>query len=174
MAEREIWRCVNEGVNGVILNVGQILGDSLQQSEFLELYHYFGKKQSVTNANFPFIDELDLLKILIQSKESNIENSNVLVYHKAITYQYFMHVLGVLKNDDKQSNFLSLSHLRRRANIVRWIPFYKSNKAMLNYNLLNEITSEKQYSNQKLKSLFDIEFTNEQLTYSKIAKIVKA
>lgn len=169
LAEREIWRGINEGLNAVILNPGQLFGEDLQQSPFYEIYQYFLKKGNAPKGNFPWIDEADFVTCLEDLCENEIQNDNFLLYNEVTTYEQFLNHLSNSNSEKKINSKVSLTQLRRRANIVRWLPFLNKNKALLNFNILDEISKTKNYSNQKVKNTINMQFTAAETSYAKAA-----
>ena len=158
-AEMEVWRAIQEGLNAVILNPGVILGagiwDSGSGSLFKKSYkgisHYPGGTISLIAVE-------DVVSISINLLKSNISNERFVLVAENWTYKKFLQTVAHCLNVKPPSKFASKSILQ----LIWRMDWLKSQitgkERRLTKQIAQSITSNNEYSSDKIKTTLNYEF----------------
>jgi len=171
LAEREVWRGIHEGLDAIIFNFGQIFGNEPFESPLQELFEWMLEEKEYVTGNFPWIDENDLVDLMLEIEDGRDINEQVLVYNQVMDLHELLQQIAIFQGE-KNAVFQSISHqqIKSKGNFKKWLPWRKSTDWMLNQTFLSLVSERRNYSNAKMKEWFDFEFTAKEITLAKVAQ----
>ncbi|GAA4294368.1 NAD-dependent epimerase/dehydratase family protein [Aestuariibaculum suncheonense] len=158
-AEIEVWRGTQEGLNAVIVNPGVILGAGIWKYGSGSLFKraYKGIKY-YTSGTIGLVDVKDVTNILIQLMASNINNERFVLVAETWHYKNFLQSLATSVNA-KIPKKLASKKLLNLAWRLDWVKHKLTGKRrQLTKHLTTTLTSNKTYSNTKIKTALNYEF----------------
>jgi nucleoside-diphosphate-sugar epimerase len=171
LAEREVWRGINEGLDAIIFNFGQIFGNEPFESPFQELCAWMLEEKKYVTGNFPWIDENDLVDLMLEIEEGRDINEQVLLFNQVMDYHELLKYI-VDFQDQTMDDFeeVTQQQLKTKGRFLKWLPWKKSTDWMLNQTFLSLVSEKRNYSNAKMIEWFDFEFSDKETTLSKVAQ----
>ena len=151
LAEQEVWRGVQEGLNAIIINPSVILGPGNWNKGSSKIFQkvYTGLK-IYTDGVTGYVDVLDVTDALIQLMNSNIINERYILNSENLSYQtIFNSIAEVMKKPEpniKASPFLK--EIAWRIEAVR--SFLTGKTPLLTKETANQAMSKAYYSNRKI------------------------
>lgn len=173
LAEREIWRGVVEGLDCLIINVGEIFGADFKYSFNKNLVEWLLDNGLFPNGKVPLIDEEDYLKILLQLFDSQTVNERVFVYSHVMSYQQLLEEISKLQNKKSKLNSISKKALKNKTRSGMFGFLKDKNRPTLNDRLLNIIADPQNYSNAKLSAIVHMNYHKADDSIKKVAKLLK-
>jgi dihydroflavonol-4-reductase len=171
LAEREVWRGINEGLDAIIFNFGQIFGNEPFESPFQEFCAWMLEEKKYTPGNFPWIDENDLVDLILEIEEGRDINEQVLVFHQVMDYQELLKYIVDFQDETMEAfEEITQQQLKTKGRLLKWLPWKNSTDWMLNQTFLSLVSEKRSYSNAKMISWFDFEFSDKETTLAKVAQ----
>ena len=177
LAEREVWRGIQEGLESVIVNPGIILGASNNEHKATtRVFKRIADKKMpfYSNGINGFVDVNDVVNISIQLMNSNIDSERfILVSQNSSFKEYF----------EKVAEELNVEPPKRALNkttgklfiILDWVASKFSNrKRGLTKEILKVSTEKFEYSNEKIKQRLNYSFIPLDKIIEKIAQKLKS
>ncbi len=153
LAEQEVWRGTQEGLNNVIINPSVILGPGNWNNGSSKIFQqsYDGLKY-YTNGVTGYVDVVDVAKSLIYLMDSKIINERFIINCENFTYQdIFNWIADEMKKPRPHIKVTPfLKEFAWRAEAVR--SFFSRKKPLLTKETANQAMSKSFYSNEKIKS----------------------
>ena len=143
MAELEIWRASQEGIQVNIVSPGVILGDGVYNKFYKSIYNYTRKKiLFYTDGSLSIVKIEDVINSIIELLNSNIKNQKIILVSKNIKCSDFLHFL-TKKNNYKQYYlkipkyiFIILIVLEKFFSVLLF------RKSILSFNLINSLFND--------------------------------
>lgn len=163
LAEREIWRGANEGLEVMILNLGSLV--ALEKDATLDqLLNYFTNKQQLAEGYHYTIDEINFQSILTQCLTLKEWNQQFIVYTFKLSYT------ALLSGQQNVSNWKNMQKatLKQR---IKWRNALglNSNKRILNkVYLVDMLFNNQTISNKKLLETFTINETSTDVDFNNL------
>ena len=173
LAEREVWRGIQEGLEAVIVNPGIIIGTGNDEHKILtRLFKRIATRNMpfYTNGTNGFIDVEDVAKISIELMNSNISAERFILINENISFKNYFEKIASAMNVEPPKNALN----KTTGNLfvmADWFlsKIYHRKRSLTKENL--KISLEQfSYSNQKIKEQFNVDFINMDVTIRKIAE----
>lgn len=159
MAEREVWRGVEEGLPAVVINPSIIIGPGDFTKSSIQLIDkvYKGLLFYTKGAN-AYVDVRDVSRALIELMESQITNEKFLVTSENYAFKrFFTEVANALKVDgSKIMASALLSSIAWRLEAVK--SFIFRTKPLITKETTRSANSITTYSNSKIKKALGFEF----------------
>ncbi len=176
LAEREIWRGVQEGLEAVIVNPGIILGASNNEHKATtRVFKRIADKKMpfYSNGTNGFIDVEDVAKISIQLMNSNVHSERfILISQNSSFKEYFEKVANELKVTPPKKALNKT--LGRFLIFLEWMASkFSDRKRGLTKEILKVSVEKFEYSNEKIKQQLNYNFIPLDETIQKIAQQLK-
>ncbi|MFH4966836.1 NAD-dependent epimerase/dehydratase family protein [Gaetbulibacter sp. M240] len=159
-AELEVWRAMQEGLNGVIVNPGVILGPGIWRYGTGNLFKRARKGfDFYTSGNVGLIAVNDVVNIMTTLMDQKISNERFILISEIWSYKDFIKHLAEAVNSPpptKEASYLFLQIAWR----LDWLKRKLTGKRrQLTKNLVHALTTKKEYDTSKIKSTLDYKFT---------------
>ncbi|MEZ5025510.1 MAG: NAD-dependent epimerase/dehydratase family protein [Chitinophagales bacterium] len=175
LAEREVWRGMQEGLDTVIVNPGIILGYGKANKATMRIFKNIqqGKMPFYTLGTNGFVDVQDVVQCCIQLMNADIKSERFILVGENLSFKtYFELIAETLKvkaptrklNKTTGYFFLFLDWL---------ISAFSNRKRGLTKENLNVSLEPFEYSNEKIKQAIPFSFTPIQQTIERIAENIK-
>lgn len=177
LAEREIWRGIQEGQEAVIINPGIIVGTGNDEHKAtIRLFKQIATRKLpfYTNGTNGFIDVEDTAKAAIQLMNSNIHSERFIAVSENISFKnYFEQAASALQVPPPAR---SLNPLLTKVFVTAdWFLSKVSNrKRKVTKENLNVAMEKFEYDNQKIKKALDFNFIPLDQTIQKVALAMKS
>ncbi len=172
LAEKEVWRGIEEGLSAVIVNPSIILGLSNPYKGSTQLFSevWHGLKFYTTGVN-GFIDVKDLVMAMILLQESDIENERFVVSAENLNYHQVFNMIAdnFGKPRPKIKVNKLMSELAWRFEAVASL--FRKRPAVITRETTTTAMTEYRYSSKKLKKALDIKFRNIEDTFKEVCEL---
>jgi nucleoside-diphosphate-sugar epimerase len=177
LAEREVWRGIQEGLNSVIINPGIIIGTGHDEHKAtLRLFKRIatGKLPFYTQGSNGFVDVEDVAKIAIQLMDGSFQEERYIIVSENTSFKaYFEAIAKELKVSPPKLSLNSFS-----GNVFCFLDwcFCKlfSKKRSFTKETLKVSLENFSYSNEKIRKALDFNFIPLDSTISKVAANIGA
>ena len=161
LAEREIWRGISEGLQGLIINAGIVIGHPSDRSSSNEILQFCLRN----GGNYPTgqthpLDVSDLMKVMIQLMDGQLVNEQFIVSGRALSYRELVQKISTCEPRISLRKELSYSSLRKRVVIERYNFINQHKRPTLTKSLAQALSDSRSYSNQKISQLLSAEFVD--------------
>jgi nucleoside-diphosphate-sugar epimerase len=176
LAEREIWRGIQEGLDAVIVNPGIIIGTGNDAHKAtIRLFNQIakGKLPFYTNGTNGFVDVKDVADASIQLMNGNLASERFILVSENISFkEYFEKIAVVMKSQPPK---LALnSFLGSLAVFGDWMrAVFTGQKRSLTKEVLKISLENFTYSNDKIKQASGYEFIPVEKTIARVANTLK-
>jgi dihydroflavonol-4-reductase len=176
LAEREVWRAEQEGLEVVIVNPGIILGSSSNENKAtMRVFKRIasGKMPFCSNGTNGFIDVRDVAKICIQLMNSPIHSERFILINQNLSFKaYFEHIAKRLNvQPPKRALNKTLGNVFLFAD---WMASTLSRRKRSFTKEIFKVSMEHfEYSNEKIKRQLDYTFIPFDETIDTIAQQLK-
>lgn len=173
LAEREIWRGIQEGLNAVIVNPGIIVGAGHDEHKAtLRLFHRIAKKKLpfYTNGSNGFIDVQDVAKICLLLMNGTQEDDRYILVNENLSFKTYFEAIAATLKVAPPSRALD-PFLARIFITGDWLAsvFTGRNRSISVENL--KVAMEKfEYSNEKIKQNLHYSFIPFSETIERVAQ----
>ncbi len=176
LAEREVWRGIQEGLQAVIVNPGIILGASSHEHKAtLRVFKRIadGKMPFYTNGTNGFVDVKDVAGVCIRLMNADIHSERYILISENISFKTYFELIA------KQLNVIPPQRALNKAlgNLFILGDWFLSKISRHRRGLTKEIVKVSlenfAYSNEKIKQQLHFHFTPLEETISEIAQQVK-
>lgn len=176
LAEREIWRGIQEGIDAVIINPGIILGTSNNEHKAtLRIFKKIaeGKLPFYTTGTNGFVDVKDVAKIAILLMNSDISAERFIVVNENISFENYFEKIAAQLNVSPPKQALNKSTGRLFVFADWIISKFNNGKRGLTKETLKVSLEKFEYSNDKIKEKLKFEFIPFDETITSIAKEIR-
>ncbi len=158
-AEKEVWRGIEEGLNAVIVNPCVILGAGNWNDSSLTLMRTLrkGSKYYPPGKNAT-VDARDVSRIMIKLMKSDINRERFLCIGSNQSFKVLMDEVTKqlkVKPPRKLVKRWMVSMARR---LLGFVSFFTRKQPSITKETVNTLFSDREYSNQKIKSALNEEF----------------
>lgn len=173
LAEREVWRGMQEGLDAVMVNPGIILGSSNnEQKATMRIFKRIstGKMPFYTNGTNGFIDVEDVARICIQLMNKDVRGERFILINENLSFKdYFERIAKQLNvAPPKRALNKTTGHLFV---FMDWLASALSTRKRGLTKETMKVSIEKfEYSNEKIRTQLDYHFIRFDETIAKIAQ----
>jgi dihydroflavonol-4-reductase len=173
LAEREIWRGIQEGLNAVIVNPGIIVGSGNDEHKAtVRLFKQIATKKLpfYTNGSNGFIDVADVARICIQLMNGNEEAERFILVHENLSFKNYFEKIAAALNVTPPKMALNpfLANVFATADwFTSWLSGHKRRVSKENLKVALE---KFEYSNDKIRKQLNYQFIPFNDTIQKTAK----
>ena len=159
LAEQEVWRGIEEGLNSVIINPSVILGpgDWTKGSSqiFEKVWH--GLKYYSTGGS-GYVDVLDVANCMLRLMDSDIVNERFILNSENVKYRLLFDTIAEQMNKPKP--YIKVTpFLKEIAWRIEWLKYLFTNrKPLITKETANTSMKTKRFSNEKVKNALDYSF----------------
>ena len=159
-AEMEVWRATQEGLDVVIVNPGVILGAGIWRYGTGSLFKKAHKGINYyTAGTVGLVDVKDVVSVMIALLKSDIKNERFILVAENWTYKQFLQTMAKAVNSKAPKKEAKLWMLKL-AWRLDWLKHKITGKRRrLTKQLAASLLTETNYSNAKIKTALDFEFT---------------
>lgn len=160
-AEMEVWRATQEGLDAVIVNPGVILGAGIWRYSSGSLFKKAHKGlKYYTSGTIGIVSVEDVISIMITLLKSDIKNERFILVAENWTYKQFLQTLAKSVNSTIPKKVAS-NNLLQFAWRLDWLKHKITGKRrQLTKQIVHSLTSETNYSNDKVKNELNYTFKN--------------
>lgn len=160
-AEMEVWRATQEGLNVVIVNPGVILGAGIWRYGTGSLFKKAHKGlKYFTSGTVGLVSVYDVVSIMVKLMNSQIKNERFILVAENWPYKDFLQALAKAvksKPPKKQAS----NNLLNLAWKLDWLKHKLTGKRrQLTKHIAKSLTTETNYSSDKIKKALEFEFTS--------------
>lgn len=172
LAEREVWRGIQEGLDAVIVNPGIILGYGKENKATMRVFNKIRaqKMPFYSNGTNGFIDVEDVVNCCIQLMNSTITNERFILIGTNTTFKYYFETIASAFQVPAPKRALN----KIIGNIflcVDWLASaFTSRKRGLTKENMTVSLEHFEYSNEKIKQQLNYHFIPLEETINKIAQ----
>ena len=159
-AEMEVWRATQEGLDVVIVNPGVILGGGIWRYGSSSLFKKAAKGfKYYSSGTVSLVDVKDVVSIMITLLKSEVKNERFILVAENWTYKQFLKTMANSVNAKSPKKEASI-WLLQCAWKLDWLTHKITGKRrQLTKQLVVSLASETYYSNDKIKTALNFEFT---------------
>ncbi|HEY8402000.1 MAG TPA: NAD-dependent epimerase/dehydratase family protein [Cytophagaceae bacterium] len=159
LAELEVWRGIEEGLNAFIVNPSVVLGPGFFDTGSTKLFKYvWDEKLFYTEGEMNFIDVRDVSEIVYQLLNSDIMAERFILNSGKIRYKDFFEIIA--KNFNKKAPTIKatpfMSECAWRIEKVR--SFFIGNEPLITKETARLGKNSWYYSNDKIKKILNYDF----------------
>jgi len=173
LAELEVWRGIQEGLNAVIVNPSIILGygnwDKGSCNFFKKMYHKFPFYTNGVNA---FVGVKDVAKAMIYLADSDINNERFLLISENLSYQTIFKTIAKALDKKPPSIEIKKSYLPLLKILLKIYGVFNP-KSQLTIETMRTSTNSFEYSNKKVAKVLPFEFQKIDAVIEEAAVIYK-
>lgn len=159
LAEMEVWRGSQEGLDAVMVNPGVILGAGNWNQGSLR---FFKNAARGMKSYFPggtgFVDVRDVANCMIRLMRSDIRNERFIKVADNLTYKDFLGSLSESFGLPRPKKAIPLWVLEVGWRVDWFSHYFLRTKRRLTRDTVNSLKNPKQYSSQKIKDVLGFEF----------------
>lgn len=172
LAEQEVWRASQEGLDVVIINPSVILGPGDWEKGSSQIFQTINNNlRFYTLGSTGYVDVLDVAECLVQLLFSGIKNERFIVNGANLTFRdcfdKIAEVLGKPKATIKVTPFLK--EIAWRMEAIR--SFFTSKRPLITKETANSAMTCNYYSTSKIQQAIGFSFTNIDKTIQNYAKV---
>jgi nucleoside-diphosphate-sugar epimerase len=159
LAEKEVWRGIEEGLNAVIINPCVILGPGNWNDSSLTLFKTTtkGLRYYSTGSNAT-VDVRDVANCLIKLMESSITNERFLCIGSNQTIRHLLNTISDRSNVNRPTKSISKKLVRFLSLVSSPIFKVVGKKPLLSKDAINSAYKKLAYNSEKLKSTINHSF----------------
>ncbi len=161
LAEMEVWRGSQEGLDVVLVNPGVILGAGNWNQGSLR---FFKNTARGMKRYFPggtgFVDVMDVVHCMYQLMKSDVRNERFITVGGNLTYEEFLGSLSEAFGMPRPSKQIPLWILELGWRLDWFSHYFLRTKRRLTRDTVNSLNNPRQYSSQKIKDTLGFEFTD--------------
>lgn len=176
LAEREIWRGIQEGLEAVIVNPGIIIGvGNTENKSFIDLFKRIANQKMpfYTTGTNAYVDVADVAKVSILLMNSNINAEQFIVINENISFKDYVEKIAKIMQVDPPKRALNNTNGKLFVFADWLLSNLTGRKRRLTKENLKISLEEFTYSNEKIKEKLNYEFIDTDVTIEKIAAALK-
>jgi len=169
--EIEIWRGIQEGLSGVIINPGIILGDFILEKNTSNFFNYALKNRIFYpsgGSGFVMID--DVVTAMMKLLNSKVESTSFILVAKNLTYKYVLN--EILKNIKNKKYLIKIGKLGFQVllflDII--ISFLSFRKRKINQSIIKSLSEVSYYNGEKITNVENFSYTSIEKGIANISK----
>lgn len=171
LAEKEVWRGIEEGLNAVIVNPCVIFGAGRWDESSLSIFRTVSKGiRFYPPGSNATVDARDVVEIMIKLVESDIQAERFLCIGSNQSFKDLMTEIArqlKVRPPQKQIGFFGVDLTRR---LIGFICFLLSIKPSITKETVRSLFNNRKYDNSKIKTQLNFEFRNlEEMVRNSIA-----
>jgi nucleoside-diphosphate-sugar epimerase len=150
LAEQEVWRAQEEGLNVLVVNPGFIVGPSKEERSSARIFHQISKGlPAFINGSSGYVDVRDVAQATIKFWLNNVSGKRIILSAENLTTKAFLtkvaHAMKAKVPSKEVSGFIV--QLAYRLNVI--LSFFTRRKSVMTKDLIKMASSKNQYDNQK-------------------------
>jgi len=174
LAEMEVWRGIEEGLNAVILNPAVVLGPGNWKKGSSKIFHYVWKQYPFyTTKMVNYIDVRDLAEITLQLINTGINNERYLIFAGEISYKELFDTIAL--NFDKRKPNIMVSPfwggIAWRFEIIRSL--FTGKPPLVTKDIVKSSLNSLHYNNGKIRNLLSLSNGKEGLNFRNINDTIR-
>ncbi|MCH8317993.1 MAG: NAD-dependent epimerase/dehydratase family protein [Bacteroidetes bacterium] len=174
LAEMEVWRGIEEGLNAVILNPAVVLGPGNWKKGSSKIFHYVWKQYPFyTTKVVNYIDVRDLAEITLQLINTGINNERYLIFAGEISYKELFDTIAL--NFDKRKPNIMVSPfwggIAWRFEIIRSL--FTGKPPLVTKDIVKSSLNSLHYNNGKIRDLLNLSNEKAGLNFRNINDTIK-
>lgn len=160
LAELEVWRGIQEGLSGIVLNPSVVLGPGNWDISSSRLFKYaWQENKYYSEGLMNYVDVRDVTSIIMRFLEKQPSDERYIISAGDITYKDFFEIVARRFNKKppyRQAN----KRLLRLGLIIEWVKsMFSSNRPLITTETINLSGSEISFDNSKIKKELNFNFT---------------
>lgn len=128
LAEREIWRGVNEGLQSFILNVGYITDHLPEDEQMKNIIGYLVHQGIYPEGRLELMEIEDLMAVMLQLMSSKESSEQYIVTNGSVTYRELVEAIVKQNGQANSLKSVSYSEWNQKANFRRLINWLSGSK----------------------------------------------
>ncbi len=154
--ELEVWRGINEGLNAVIVNPSIIVAPYIIGTKIQKLLKYISKRgvKHYVCGKKGYIDVNDLAKVMIMLTESNISAERFIISAENLSFRQIIDYVNRFYGKDFSKKKIPIGFFKFLSAFFSITP-----KPLINRQIIHYLYNDEMYSNEKLKSFIDFNFS---------------
>jgi dihydroflavonol-4-reductase len=171
LAELEVWRGMEEGLNAVIVNPSIILGAGNWQQGSCKLFTNVanGFKFYTQGVN-GFVDVKDVASAMLKLANSEIKNERFLLIGENKSYQALFNSIANVLRVKKPSIELKKKYRKFYSVVIKLVNLFNRNST-ITPETMNTSLNIHPYSNEKIKRAINFQFTPFEESINEIGKV---
>ncbi|MBW8048787.1 MAG: NAD-dependent epimerase/dehydratase family protein [Cytophagales bacterium] len=174
LAEMEVWRGIEEGLNAVILNPAVVLGPGNWKKGSSKIFQYVWKQYPFyTTREVHYIDVRDLAEITLQLINTGINNERYLIFAGKISYKELFDIIAL--NFDKRKPNIMVSPfwggIAWRFEIIRSL--FTGKPPLVTKDIVKSSLNSLHYNNGKIRNLLSLSNGKEGLNFRDINDTIR-
>jgi len=171
LAEMEVWRGSQEGLDVVMVHPGVILGEGIWSSASGGILRSASKGiKYYTSGGIGMVDVQDVVKVMILLLNSPIKNNNYILVSANITYQDFLSKLAMHLNKKPPYKLIAKWKMIQFSR-VDWLlnKVFRTKRRLLKATVTT-LFNESYYDASKIKNELHFEFRNHEKTLERVSR----
>ncbi len=173
LAEMEVWRATQEGLNAIIVNPSVILGAGFWKEGSGKFFSFIDKGfPFYTKGASGFVDVWDVVKAMYQLMESKIKNDSFIVSAENLSYQYLLK--SIAQAMQKKAPYFEIKPwMMYPVKSLNFISRILIRKNIMEPALIHSLFSQNHYSSGKLQEALNFQYIPMEISIKNIAEKYK-
>ena len=173
-SEMEVWRGIQEGLDAVIVNPSVILGPGFWNSGSGLIFTRAAKGMSFyTCGSTGFVDVRDVVDLMQRLTESEVVNQRFIITGESVVYKDLFNMISDALGRKRPNIEASRTMLQAARIVDGWLSGLRIKNREITQEVIHSSLSKTDYSNQKIKQLFPVEFIPVKKTILEMAALYK-
>ncbi|MCB0501603.1 MAG: NAD-dependent epimerase/dehydratase family protein [Bacteroidetes bacterium] len=165
LAEREIWRGVNEGLQSFILNVGYITDHILTDEQMKNIVGYLVHKGVYPEGRMELMESEDLMTVMLQLMTSKDGSEQYIVTNGSVTYREVIEAIVQQNGNTNPLKAVSYSEWNQKANFRRLSNWLSGSKYSAPNKLEASVLSDQRiFDNGKINASMAHQFVKKEIS----------
>lgn len=150
LAEQEVWRAQEEGLNVMVVNPGFIIGPSKEERSSSRIFHQISKGlPAFINGSSGYVDVRDVSQATIKFWLNNVTGKRIILSAENLTTKAFLSKVAFAMKVKAPTREVSgfMVQLAYRLNVI--LSFFTRRKPLMTKDLIKMASSKNQYDNHK-------------------------
>ncbi|MEZ5004490.1 MAG: NAD-dependent epimerase/dehydratase family protein [Chitinophagales bacterium] len=163
LAEREIWRGVNEGLQSFILNVGYIIDHLPEDEQMKNVLGYLVHKGIYPEGRIELMESEDLMAVMLQLMTSKDGSEQYIVTNGSVTYRELIEAIVQQNGPSNTLKAVSYSKWNQKANFRRLTNWMMGGKFSAPNKLVATVLSDQRiFDSGKINASMAHQFVNKE------------
>lgn len=160
LAEWEVWRAMEEGLNAVIVNPSAVIGKGNWNNSSLKMFQFIKEKNisHYPTGTFNFIDNRDLSTLCIELLHSDIYSERFIINGGSLKFKEVIEKVCLQFGKKAPKKPFTDGFLQTLLILEKLRSIFLNKKPMLSKSLLETLQRDVFYDSSKVKHLFNFTF----------------
>ena len=159
LAELEVWRGFEEGLNGFILNPSIVLGKGDWNKSSSTLFKLiYNQRKHYPEGHLNYVDLKDLRDILVSLMESDVNHERFIINAGSISFKNLFEKASLEFGFVGNRKLISTFWLKTIKTLIDISSLFTSTPRVLTKETLQSLSNPSKYDNSKIKKLLTFEF----------------